>query len=301
MAAKRRIPDALARLAAAEDAFLKSEFLAPVLRGQGVQVKIAGVRCQLRVEPAEFQGFGVFRPLSHAAARLDRPATMGQRRQYLELFPAVSLLLCARQGAAGDAWLALPANRGDDRFEADGPVPVWLAEDAELFDTVRARFDGARFWFDEVDSRADPGASAYLREALGRMAPPALVERPGLTAAQRAAYAAVHDDRVRREEERKNREIRRQREDARASGERRLREALEHAGATLRDFAERGDVYSVSYTVDGQRHTSIVRKTDLGVQTSGICLSGEDRKFDLHSLVGVLREGRGSGRINRTL
>jgi hypothetical protein len=106
---------------------------------------------------------------------------------------------------------------------------------------------------------------------------------------------------VRREEERKNREIRRQREDARASGERRLREALEHAGATLRDFAERGDVYSVSYTVDGQRHTSIVGKADLGVQTAGICLSGEDRKFDLHSLVGVLREGRGTGRINRTL
>jgi hypothetical protein len=301
MAAKRRIPDALARLAAAEDAFLRSEFLAPVLRGQGVQVRIAGVRCQLRVEPADFQGFGVFRPLSHAAARLDRPATMGQRRQYLALFPAVSLLLCARQGAAGDTWLALPANRSDARFEVDGLIPVLLAEDAELFDTARARFDGARFWFDEVDSRTDPGAAAYLREALGRMAPPRMLDRPALTAGQREAYAAVYGDRVRREEERKNREIEREREDARASGERRLREALEHAGATLRDYAERGDVYSVSYTVDGQRHTSVVRKTDLSVQTAGICLSGEDQKFDLHSLIGVLREGRGTGQINRTL
>ena len=301
MAAKRRIPDALARLAAAEDAFLRSEFLAPVLRGQGVQVRIAGVRCQLRVEPADFQGFGVFRPLSHSAARLDRPATMGQRRQYLGLFPAVSLLLLSRQGSAGDAWLAVPANHGDTRIEMDGPIPLWLAEDAELFDTVCARFDGARFWFDEVDSRTDPGAAAYLREALGRMTPPRLIDRPGLTAGQREAYAAVHDDRVRRERETAERVKQREVLDARASGERRLREALGHAGATFTDYAERGDVYRVSYTVDGQRHTSVVRKTDLAVQTAGICLSGEDQKFDLHSLVGVLREGRGSGQINRTL
>jgi hypothetical protein len=299
MPAKRRIPDAFARLAAAEDAFLHSEFLAPVLRGQGVQVRIAAVRCQLRVEPADFQGFGVFRPLSHVVARLVRPATMVQRSQYLELFPAVSLLLCARQGQEGNDWLALPANRGDTRFVVEGFVPVRLVEEAELFDTVWARFDGSRFWFDELDSRTDPGAAAYLREALGRMAPPRTIDRPGLTAGQREAYTAVHDERIRREQERQRCEQERIREDARASGERRLREALEHAGAQFRDFAERGDVYSVTYTVDGQRHTSVVRKTDLTVQTAGICLSGEDRKFDLHSLVGVLREGSETRQIHR--
>lgn len=299
MAAKRRIPDALARLATTEEAFLHAEFLAPVLRGQGVQVRIAGVRCRLRVEPADFQGFGVFKPLSHAAARLVRAATMGQRRLYLELFPAVSLLLCARQGGDGDQWLALPANRGDGRFEVEGFVPVRLVEEAELFDTVRARFDGAQFWFDEADPRSDPGAAAYLREALARAAPPRTLDRPGLSAGQRDAYAAVYQERIRRELEREQRTRRRQAVDARASGERRLRAALEHAGATLRDYAERGDVYSVTYTVDGQRHTSVVRKTDLSVQTAGICLSGEDRKFDLHSLVGVLREGAGSGQIHR--
>src|SRR5687767_8263212 len=91
VAAKRNIHDALQRLAAAEDEFLRGEFLAPVLRGQGVQVRIAGVRCQLSVEPADFQGWGVYRPLSHTQARLVRPAGMGERRKYLDLFPALSV------------------------------------------------------------------------------------------------------------------------------------------------------------------------------------------------------------------
>ena len=42
---------------------------------------------------------------------------------------------------------------------------------------------------------------------------------------------------------------------------------------------------SVSY---GQRHTSAIGKGDLTVISSGICLSGRARDFDLQSLVGVM-------------
>jgi hypothetical protein len=41
-------------------------------------------------------------------------------------------------------------------------------------------------------------------------------------------------------------------------------------------------------TSEGLRHTSAVTKTDLTVVSSGICLSGRDRDFDLLSLVGVV-------------
>ena len=78
-----------------------------------------------------------------------------------------------------------------------------------------------------------------------------------------------------------------------SSVEQRLRNALAHGGAKLVDFAERGDGFRVSYTVEGQQYTSSVAKDDLTVQVAGICLSGLDHHFDLASLVGVLREADG--------
>lgn len=264
------------RLARAESAFLAAEFLAPVVRGRGVSVAIADVRCMLAVEPADFQGWGVFRPLSHTAARLVRNATAGERRGYLALFSAVRLVVCAR---GRDRAAALPANVADERFELTGPAVVNLPDDYDLFDTLLVRFDGTQFWFDEVDARADPAAAAYLRRQLSDMADPAKLDRPGLGDGQRQAYAFAHAQRAAAiEAANQNR------------GEVRLKKALAHACAELRDFTDVGDSFRVTYTVDGQRHTSVVSKNDLTVQSAGICLSGEDAKFDLNSLVGVLRE-----------
>jgi hypothetical protein len=80
----------------------------------------------------------------------------------------------------------------------------------------------------------------------------------------------------------------------------RLADALIHAGATLSSYIEREDAYTVTFNVDGRIHRSTVHRDDLTVLVAGICLSGEDRKFDLQSLVGVIREGRQRGRIVHT-
>src|SRR5438445_3545577 len=93
MTKSQKVTDALNRLAAAEERFLASEFLAPVIRGGQVQVRIAGVICTLRVRPADFEGWGVFRPASHAKAALWRPAKLAERQRYLELFPLIRLIL----------------------------------------------------------------------------------------------------------------------------------------------------------------------------------------------------------------
>lgn len=280
-----QIDAALQRLARAEAAFVGSEFLAPVLRGRGVGVRIAGVRCTLAVEPHGFEGWGLFRAASHTLARWVRELTMGERRRYLALFPPVRLILCRR---ADGRWRGLPASRADSRFSIEGLVPVRFVEDGDLFETILARFDGGQFWFESADDRADPAVAVLLRESLAAALEPGDVRRPGLTAEQRVAYALNY--RARLEEMLR---------DERYRSERRLRDALEHAGAELRDYREQGEVYRVSYDVEGQRHTSVVRKDDLGVVTAGICLSGGDRNFDLASLVGVLREGEAGGRIVR--
>ena len=55
--------------------------------------------------------------------------------------------------------------------------------------------------------------------------------------------------------------------------------ARRRSGTELREYRGAGDVYRVSYEVDGRRHTSVVAQDDLSVQVAGICLSGEDHSF----------------------
>jgi hypothetical protein len=283
--ARKRLDELLNQFAAAEERLLTSEFLAPVLRGGQVQVRIAGVACRLKVEPADFEGWGVFRPLTHTTARLVRPARLMERQRYLELFPLLRLILCGR---ADERWQALPAHQADTRFRIQGLLPVYLVEEAQLFEVVETRFDGGQCWFERLDARRDPGAAAYLRQALEAMTEPEQLHRPALTAEERTAYALNYWPRLQAELEAQ-----------RDRTEERLRDALAHAGADYRGYLERDDCYRVEYVVDGQRQVSVVSKQDLAVQVAGICLSGEDEHFDLQSLVGVIREAQGGGEIVR--
>lgn len=277
----RTLHEALNRLEAAEDQVLGAEFLAPLVRGGIVRVRIAGVVCRFAVRPADFQGWGVFRPASASVAELVRPARLAERREYLEGLPRVRGILCRKNGSE---WLAIPAHGNDARLGRGPFVPVRLVEEGGLFEVLLARFDGVQCWFEALDSRTDPAQAAYLRDALGRMVIPERLDRPGLTPEQRTAY--THHYQVRLETEQR---VRRDRV------EHRLRAALEHGGATLRDYQEQGGLYRVAYDVDGRRHVSLVTVRDLTVQVAGLCLSGQDRRFDLQSMAGLLREAYESG------
>jgi hypothetical protein len=275
----RRFNDALEKLARAEEQFRQSEFLAPVVKGGEVRVRVAGVVCKLRVTPGDFEGWGVFRPVSQSAAELVREPGLAERRKYLELFPLVRLVMCRRESGA---WVALPAHRGDCRLRIQGVVPVRFADEVQQFDIVRTRFDGGNFWFESLEPARDPSTAAYLRQSLAAVVDPNALDRPGLTPEEKAAYAINYFE---LEEARRRIEV--------EHVEERLRAALRHAGAELVDYLERRDSFRVTYEVGGQRHTSAVRKDDMTVEVAGICLSGRDRQFDLASLVGVLREAGG--------
>jgi hypothetical protein len=285
MASSKRLRETLDRLAAAEKRAFASEFLAPALRGGSVRLRIEGVVCQFKVAPADFEGWGIFRPNSPSSAELIRPASLAERRQYLELLPILRLVICERRQ---NQWLAIPASGADTRFQIIGLVPVRFTEEVLLFEVILSRFDGSQCWYDGPDVRRDPGIAAYLREALGEMVEPAQLSRTGLSAEERKAYAINYAPRLQAEID-----AHRDRVDER------LREALAHAGAVLKDYLERDETFRVTYEVDGQRHVSVVNQNDLSVQVAGICLSGEDRHFDLQSLVGVLREAHTEARIVR--
>lgn len=276
MTTSRQVHDLMNRLAEEEARFLAADFLAPMLGAGVVYVRIAGIICRFFVAD-HFQGWGVFRPTDTTTARLVRPATLAERRRYLTALPLRRLILCR---AERRRWLAWPAHHADDRFGTAAIVPVRLVEEAQIYDVVTARSDGVQCWFDNLDERADPSTAEYLRDALRRMMPPECIHLRGLTAEQRAAYAFTHALRL---------------EAARDRTEERLRSALAHAGGELKGYLERDDGYRVEFRIDGQRHVSLIAKDDFSIHRAGICLSGEDQRFDLQSLVGVLREAHGEG------
>lgn len=270
------IDDILNRLEAAENDFLQRDVLAPVLPGRDVIVRIAGIICTLTVTGKRFTGWAVLRPQSLKTAALVRPATLAEVAAYLKLFPALRLIVVAREGRQ---WFALPASQGGKGIQLSGAAPVLLAEAGiQPFETVVARFDGHFFWYERRDNRRNPALATYLRAALDAGMPTADLRKSGLSPEERAAYDWA-------------RALVAEAERAGVTG--RLAAALAHAGGRLIAFTEREDSYTVAYMVGDERAVSTVHKGDLSVLTAGICLSGQDERFDLTSMVGVMREAAG--------
>lgn len=272
--AKRKFNALFDKLASEEEKFFDSEFLSPVLRGKMVRVRISGIVVPIQiVRPKDYEGWGVFHPINIKTARRVRDATMAERQEYLNLFPTLRLIVVQRgdQGVFG-----IPSNASSKRFKVTGKIPIRLQQEVQIFETVVTRFDGENCWYDRGDSSANLRNAAILRDALINMVDVEKITSSGMTLEEKQAYTTAF---IQELENRKDR------------NEERIKDVLNRAGAQYRSYVERGDVYTVEYTVEGETHTSTVDKKTLGVQSAGICLSGGDRVFDLQSLVGVIREG----------
>lgn len=283
-----RLQNLLDKLEAEENRFAGREILAPVLRGQKVVTKIAGVVCKLRLDKADFQGWAVLQTHDVSNAKLVREATKREIQKYLDLLPAVRLIAIVRDENDKTLWHALSAHQGDSRFSLSKPALLFLCgENVQSFATIVARFDGGRFWFERIEARRSPVLGAYLREQMNAQTKPESLQKKGLSAEEKTAYAWLW-----RESEKARALSHAEREMAR------LQNALAHADAQLVSYIERSGVYTVTYRIGQRQLTSVVRQSDLTVMTSGICLSGLDRDFDLTSLVGVMREAETKHRFD---
>ena len=290
------------QLASAEEQFVSRPFIAACRPGGEVHIKINGVRCRIKVAPTDFEGIGVFHPVSFNEAILEREATLIERKQYLDLFPAVHLI-AARRSSSG--WMGTAANRGDTRFQIDGMVPIQLASEIRQFDVLLTRFDGSTFWFEQIDARTNPRHADYLRNQLEKRLAPGQLDFSGLSAEHRAVYELNYWVLMQPPQSKAN--LQSNESDQTLTGdwdsgdlnESRLRESLSHAGALLVGYLERNDSFQVSYIVNGQQHTSAVHKDNLSLISAGVCLDGLDADFDLTSLVGVLNKGMSTGQIHQ--
>jgi len=303
---KKSIYNLIDRMAQEERSFTAVTFLAPCVSGGQVRTRVAGLIKTFTVAPGNFSGWGIFQATADDKAQLQEEADLPTVAEYLKSFPALRVRLV--RPLKGTTWLAYPSNEGDAvrRFGSARPIPVYLVTQGDPFEQALAHRAGGAWWFGDLDRRSDPQHADQLRAALRDVKMPAEIAFVGMTPEMRTVYdlATQADERF------EALRLARQSISEPASGqsgaqssphvreprnrdEARLLGALRTGGGDLHSYSDRGEYWVVEWsTRDGSRYTSAVEKGNLGIVSSGICLSGEDHKFDLQSLVPVI-ERRG--------
>jgi hypothetical protein len=263
----------LEKLVEQERDAMEKDFLAPVFYST-VKVRICGVIHEFKIKPATYRGFGIFRPLNYKEARYVRDANIGEKQAYLERFPALTFVVCSQERKTAILFI------DDGRFKIKGEVPIALLEDAQLFDVIKVRFDGATFWYERHDGSTRVADELRLRIN---------EKNPTIPPAYSEVYKIILADREK---------------EFLASTEGRIKSHVNRADGKFLGYKERPDGYSIDYEVNGHKFTSTVDK-NLRVVSAGICLTDHetgikhDSDFDLQSLVTVIREGQNTRQIVR--
>ncbi|NJK70559.1 MAG: hypothetical protein HC941_32340 [Microcoleus sp. SU_5_3] len=267
----------LNQLATQEAKLLDTQFLAPCVRRGRVRTKAGGMVYTFQPKPRNFEGWGIFQPVNEKIAQVVDEPNLPQMAEYLQLLVPMRLQLA--HVLQGQTWLAYPVNESDaqQRTGFVKPVPVHLVTEGSQFEPIVARWDGHSWWFEEIDRRADPLPSEELRAALKKLTFAQEIRFKGMTPEMRIVYELVTQN---------LKDF-----DPKFLDEKRLQRALKMGGGELQEFRDRDDYWLVEWTSrTGERHSSAIAKNDLTVISAGICLSGEDRNFDLQSLVGVVED-----------
>jgi hypothetical protein len=260
-----------------ENSLQTTQFIAPCVKGGRVRTRVAGMVYTFAAKLSKFEGWGIFQPVDAKTAEAIEEADFIQISEYLQQFPAFRLRLAYR--LKRKTWLAYPINEADvrQRSQQIKPVVVHLVSEGSVFEQIIARFDGQAWWFEELDRRSEIEIVDRLKENYEKLTLASELRFKGITPEMRTVYhlATQHNEAFL----------------PHLRAEKRLQKALEVGGGQLQQFHDRGDYWTVEWTTaDGENHTSAIGKNDLTVISSGICLSGRDRDFDLQSLVGVMEE-----------
>lgn len=271
--------DLINQLARQEQNLAGSSFIAPVVPGGAVRLRVNGLVYTFAVRVRDPQ-WALLRTDDLRTARVVGTPSKAQIRQYAEQLPRLRVLLLEYWDGVR---YGLQYSTGSKGLELEGVVPVQLSDNLDVFDVANCCFDGANVWCDSRDDSSSAQRGRQLRNELANMTPPETMRVATSTVTDRLAYKMLW--------------LRRrplvQVNALDTDDHTRLGRALQAGGASLESFNMRGDDVNVRFRYDGRVHNAQVDRRSFTVTSAGFCLAGGDRNFDLTSLVGVLRERDG--------
>ena len=283
--------DLLNKFAAKELEFRSKEFVAPYVHIPGrpsyAIVKMDNVNYRFRIVGFSGAGIGIFKPTDPTCAKFSNNAEYDLVREFYDKLPASHFILSFQ---TEEGWCAYPMNMqvANQKLGLDSEVLIRNISDVERFDTVIARYDGYNFWFDEPFAGADLLKAQSMREAfdlrVNTAKSVAAIEKiKGLTPEERKSFnLALESWKV----------------FTKQTTEEKIKHLLEIGGGSLRSYVVRGANIEVRWkSVSGADYTSVVKKDSFDIVSSGICLSGEDKKFHLKDLPGIIAHGEEQGLI----
>ncbi len=257
------------RLAEEERGIFGQEFIGYASnKGDTIRICVGSILMGLSVNKG--QGIGIYRPKSYRTAKFVRKATLVEKDKFIKHLPIIRLVVCDK---VGQNWFGASST---------GEVPIADAQDSgiQLFDSILCRFDGIRCIYDCIDQNSNLHVAEVLRSHLQKRTKISEIETisavtPLGVSAYKFAFRQLKD-----------------------LDEDRIKDYIKRGGGNFASYKEIGGVYTVTYEIQNQTFTSVIRK-DMKVESAGICLSGTDKEYDLQSLISVVKEGIQTGQINR--
>lgn len=217
-------------------------------------------------------GWGYFQRWGNKA-RLLREADEIEVLEYLQNSHTVKLIIADK--AEDDAYFAFPYNLESfsKKYVLNLPVIVNICgTNVRPFDVVEAAALGS-FIFKEVDYTRSEEFQRYLTQCLSGYVDPGKLSFPGLSPEYKLAYSLAYE-----KSEDSNPRVR---------DEKALKRELGKLGGSLVSFRDYGGYWTVTWQApSGAQQTSKVYK-NFNLDVAGFCISGDDHKFDLASIVGV--------------
>lgn len=270
------------KLASQERILQKTEFLSPYTeQSKKAYVRIDNLVYPFRIIGHKNSGFGIFKPIDCSCAKYLKEASFDVVRDFLDILPK-QLFILSYQSDQG--WIAFPMNLESAKksIGLEGEAIIKGVSDCERFDTIIARFDGVNFWFDSIFSGGNLIKSAEMRECFQPKYSPSqmrqlLLKIKSITPEDQKSFDIAISSWAYFQK---------------MSTEDRIKKIIEDGGGKFGNYVIRGANIEIKWSsTSGRTYNSLIQKDSFDVISSGICLSGHDRKFHLKDLPFIIRDG----------